>query len=292
MTIMHYRLLFLVYLFILNLSCKKNDEKQLVLLAETQKEKIQEKPRTLYLPDFGLYLNNWPQNWVLANHGNGCRTGSNSVSFIFGTAYETEGILEIETIGDLGEDYFSTLELKQRSLWDDKKRVDLDLETVDGGKVRLKFLNLNKRHEKWVVENVAFLPPFEDVIIDEVTFPSFPIYGPQKQQRINIIFDFNILSSTRDYQMTFQNQTSRLGVSCSLRNEIKGNVETSIGKSSKRFGIGDIVYIDAKEENVSWKVVQEKGKLVVFEKEHGKTKTLYEIPISEDYDFTFYANAE
>ncbi|WP_350285612.1 hypothetical protein [uncultured Croceitalea sp.] len=291
---MRYFLLLSVLLLFSCIGCKKKQD--LAVRSEVLDEigTLIEIPetKTLFFPDFGIYITNWPKHWVLANHGNGCNSWDNSTGFIFGSPNETIGSVQIERADNLEADYFSTFEVTKREVWNDKKNVDLDLETVDGGKVKLKFLNLKKKHEKWVIENVAFLPPFEETAIEEVTFPSFPIFAPKKDQKIDMLLGFNVLTSSRDYQISFRNQTSRLGVSCTLRNKVKGSVSVFFKKSNQEFKIGDVITLEAKEENVVWKILRKEDKFVVTETEKKQTKTLYEIPISKDYDFTFYAEED
>ncbi|MEM9363686.1 MAG: hypothetical protein AAGA43_13695 [Bacteroidota bacterium] len=257
-------------------------------MAETKATMVEELPTTLYLSDFGLYFTNWPKHWVLANHGAGCKFWNNSVGFIFGSRSTTEGTFQIEISEDLEEDYFSTFEVVKREVWSNKKKVDVSLATVDG-KVKVDFLNLNRKHEKWVLENLGFLPPIEESEIKEVSFPKFPIFAPQKRQEIHVLLGFGVLSEETNYQISFRNATSRLGVSCNLREGVTGKVKTSLGESTKRITEGDVITLEAEDETIIWKLMMEKEKFLITETEKGKTQTLFEVPISKDYDFSFYA---
>ena len=286
---MTFRILISTLLCVLFYCCKHKREEDRVLIADRTLDTPKELSTTLYLSDFELYFTNWPKHWVLANHGKGCKPFKNSAGFIFGSVSTTEGTFQIETSDDLEEDYYSTFDVVKREIWQDKKRVDLFLETTDGGRVKVEFFNLNRKYEKWVLENVSFLPPIEETKIEEVIFPIFPIYAPQKQQEITILLGFDVLSNSKNYQISFRNRTSGLGVSCQLREAVKGNVETSLGKSTKRMAVGDVITLKAEEEQVLWKITMEKNKFLVLEEKNGKTMTLFEIPISKDYNFTFYA---
>ncbi len=285
---MIFRILTLAFVSVFYLGCTSKKEKEVPLLVKAEINTSEELPTTLYLPDFGLYFNNWPKHWVLANHGDGCKPWDNSIGFIFGSGSSTEGTFQIETSGNLEEDYFSTFDLVKREVWSDKKRVDLFLESVDGGKVKIEFFNLNRKYEKWVLENVSFFPPIEETEFEEVTFPKFPIYAPQKRQQIDILLGFGVLSNEKNYQISFRNGTSRLGVSCNLREGVKGNVKNSLGKSTKRITAGDVIILEAEEEQVIWNVKMEEDKFLITEEENGKTKVLFDVPISKDYDFTFH----
>ncbi len=281
-------LVFLCCIFI-SLSCNDGKKAPLAIVEEPLKE-VQ--PTTLFLSDFGLYITNWPRHWVLANHGNGCSTSENSASFIFGSHSTTYGTLEIDCSGAIGNDYFSTFEVTKRDVWQQQNSVDLEMETVDEGQVKLKFFNLNRSYEKWAVGNFGFLPPVEETEIKEVSFPRFPIFAPQKNQNINILLGFNVLTDNRDYQISFQNQTSRLGVSCTLRANVNGNVVTSLGKNTIMLAVGDRIDLEAKEEHIRWQLLRKQDQFSIIEMSDGKTSTLFEIPVSKDYDFTFYAKED
>ena len=286
------RILISIFLCVLFYSCKQKREGDSVLIADTTLDTPKELPITLYLSDFGLYISNWPKHWVLANHGKGCKPLGNSAGFIFGSISTTEGSFQIETSDDLEEDYFSTFDVVKRDIWQDKKRVDLFLETMDGGKVKAEFFNLNRTYEKWALENVSFLPPIEETEIMEVHFSKFPIFAPKKEQDINILFGFDVLSSNRDYKISFQNRTSHLGVSCTLGENLQGSVVTSLGKTIKMLSVGGRISINAEKEGVHWELIREQNSFIITETKGEKTITLYEIPVSNDYDFTFYASED
>ena len=100
---------------------------------------------------------------------------------------------------------------------------------------------------------------------------------------------FGVLSEETNYQISFRNATSRLGVSCNLREGVMGKVKTSIGDSTKRITEGNVITLEAEDEKVIWKLTMEKEKFLITETENGKTQTLFEVPISKEYDFSFYA---
>jgi len=56
--------------------------------------------------------------------------------------------------------------------------------------------------------------------------------------------------------------------------------------------IGERISLEAKEDDISWQLIREQHQFVITETAYGKTSTLFEIPVSKDYDFTFFAKED
>ncbi|MBS9463047.1 hypothetical protein KIM67_11545 [Flagellimonas sp. 389] len=283
--------LFLILIF----GCKQKTERpvrqdKLLVINDKVEE---EGSTTLFFPDYGIYFDNWPEHWVMSNHGKGCAAQNNYAGFIFGTPSTMVGTFELYKTDDFTFDYFSSFDVKEREvIWN--KNIDLELSAVDGGKVGIKFFNLDHKYEKWVLENVSMLPAVDDnTVIKEVEIPYFPIYIPRKRQRISLILGFDVLRRESNiFEVTFKNETTGLGTSCSLATNVNGKVTTSLGASNVPFSIGDKISIEAKEEKTSWHIIRKRDMISVIEHKDGQKNGLYDIPISKNYEWSFYARED
>lgn len=287
---MKYPLLFLFAILACSFHSSQNQQQKPAASLKVSPEP--EKSRTLYFPEYGIYIHNWPKGYSLANHGLPCQEGNAESVFIIFTPSGSIGVLSISANQPLQKeetDSYHSLKRIDRSEFYGK--VDIHLQTTGINQVDINLNGLELEYEQFFLQNLSAMPPVNDALVSEIKPGRFPLFVPNAEQSIGLMLDFTTKKKgtglTSDFSLWIRNRRSGIGGICVIDSLIRGELTVSFTERLKQLQNGDSILVFNTDKSRKWSLAYKNNSITLTDLSKGVRKTKLRIPVTGGYRWEF-----